>query len=87
MTSAWADGIAANTLFVEDLAASKRFHLDVFDAPILFEDEQSVVFKFGATVINPLQTTHVPEYSDLAPYVERYHVGRDERFIQHARSR
>ncbi|WP_426402851.1 hypothetical protein ACN9M0_00540 [Streptomyces sp. R-07] len=26
-------------------------------------------------------------YSDLAHYVERYHVALDERFIQHARSR
>ncbi|WP_042433837.1 VOC family protein [Streptacidiphilus anmyonensis] len=69
--TAWAKGIAANTLFVEDLAASKRFYLDVFDAPILFEDAQSVVFGFGPTVVNLLQTTHVPELVEPATAASR----------------
>jgi len=69
--SAWADGIAASTLFVEDVAAAKKFYLDVFDAPILFEDQQSVAFGFGTTVINLLQTTHVPELVEPATAAPR----------------
>jgi catechol 2,3-dioxygenase-like lactoylglutathione lyase family enzyme len=68
---AWAGGIAANTLFVEDLAAAKAFYLAVFEAPILFEDEQSVVFGFGTTVINLLRTTHVPELIEPATAAPR----------------
>lgn len=69
--SAWAEGIAANTLFVEDLAAARTFYLAVFDAPILFEDDQSVVFGFGTTVINLLRTTHVPELIEPATAAPR----------------
>ncbi|WP_055588093.1 VOC family protein [Peterkaempfera griseoplana] len=69
--SAWANGIAANTIFVEDLTASKKFYLEVFDAPILFEDEQSVAFRFGTTIINLLQTTHVPELIEPATAAPR----------------
>jgi catechol-2,3-dioxygenase len=46
--------IAAITLFVEDLAAAKRFYLEVFDLPVYFEDENSAVFRFGDTLINLL---------------------------------
>jgi catechol 2,3-dioxygenase-like lactoylglutathione lyase family enzyme len=45
----WPSGIAAVTLFVEDLQAAKRFYQDVFGRPIHFEDENSAVFKFGST--------------------------------------
>ena len=46
--------IGAITLFVEDLAAAKRFYLEVFDLPVYFEDENSAVFRFGDTLINLL---------------------------------
>ncbi|MDX3076679.1 VOC family protein [Streptomyces sp. MI02-7b] len=69
--SAWAEGIAASTIFVEDLSASKKFYLNVFEAPILFEDEHSVAFKFGGTIINLLRTTHVPELIDPATAAPR----------------
>ncbi|MBY8879935.1 VOC family protein [Actinacidiphila acidipaludis] len=69
--SAWANGIAANTLFVEDVAAARKFYLDVFDAPILYEDAHSVVFGFGPTVVNLLQTTHVPELVEPATAASR----------------
>lgn len=42
---AWPGGIAAITLFVEDLAAAKRFYTDVFQLPLFFEDDNSTVFK------------------------------------------
>jgi len=47
--------IDAITLFVEDLGRSKSFYQDVFDLPVIFEDESSAVFKFANTLINLLE--------------------------------
>jgi lactoylglutathione lyase len=66
----WAKNIDAITLFVEDLAATKAFYLEVFELPIHFEDDNSAVFKFGATLINLLDITEAPgliEPADVAP--------------------
>jgi lactoylglutathione lyase len=57
----WTDGIPAITLFVEDVAASKRFYSDVFELPVHFADDESAVFRFGATLVNLLKATAVPE--------------------------
>jgi catechol 2,3-dioxygenase-like lactoylglutathione lyase family enzyme len=46
--------IGAVTLFVEDLPATKGFYENVFDLPVYFEDDSSVVFQFGNTLINLL---------------------------------
>ncbi len=54
---AWPGGIAAITLFVEDLAAAKRFYSDVFQLPVFFEDDNSTVFKFGDTLVNLLEAS------------------------------
>jgi catechol 2,3-dioxygenase-like lactoylglutathione lyase family enzyme len=59
--SSWASGIAAVTLFVEDLDAAKRFYQDVFGMQIHFEDDSSAVFKFGDTLINLLKTDEAHE--------------------------
>jgi catechol 2,3-dioxygenase-like lactoylglutathione lyase family enzyme len=59
--STWPGGIAAITLFVEDLAAAKRFYGEVFGLPVHYEDGQSAVFMFGDTMINLLQTSAAPE--------------------------
>ena len=56
----WPGGIAAITLFVEDLPAAKRFYSDVFRLPVHFEDDNSAVFKFGDTLVNLLQTSEAP---------------------------
>src|SRR6266487_5641986 len=48
-------GIAAVTLFVEDLEAAKTFYQKAFDLPIHFEDGNSAVFEFGTTLINLLK--------------------------------
>jgi catechol 2,3-dioxygenase-like lactoylglutathione lyase family enzyme len=56
----WPGGIAAITLFVEDLPAAKRFYGEVFQLPVHFEDDDSTVFKFGDTVVNLLQTSEAP---------------------------
>jgi catechol 2,3-dioxygenase-like lactoylglutathione lyase family enzyme len=61
MTQAWAKGIAAITLFVEDLAAAREFYQRAFELPVHFEDEASVVFVFGGTLINLLDVREAPE--------------------------
>ena len=63
----WVKGIDAITLFVEDLAATKQFYLDVFGLPIYYEDDNSAVFKFGETLINLLAVSEAPEL--IAPAV------------------
>jgi lactoylglutathione lyase len=57
----WVKGIDAITLFVEDLAATRQFYLEVFGLPIHYEDDNSAVFKFGETVINLLRITEADE--------------------------
>ena len=47
--------IDALTLFVEDLERSKLFYQDVFGLSVIFEDENSAVFKFANTMINLLE--------------------------------
>lgn len=56
----WPGGIAAITLFVEDLAAAKGFYTEVFRLPVFFEDESSAVFKFGETLVNLLEAGEAP---------------------------
>jgi lactoylglutathione lyase len=60
MTNGWAHGIGAITLFVEDLAAAKKFYGEVFELPVHYEDEASAVFAFGSTLVNLLEVTQAP---------------------------
>jgi catechol 2,3-dioxygenase-like lactoylglutathione lyase family enzyme len=60
-TQEWPGGIAAITLFVEDLDSAKSLYQEVFQLPVHFEDDNSVVFKFGATLVNLLKATEAPE--------------------------
>lgn len=62
----WAHRIFAITLFVEELATTKTFYQRVFDLPVEYEDENSAVFKFGATMINLLKTPAVGELIEPA---------------------
>ena len=55
--SPWPKGIYAITLFVEDLEATKQFYREVFGLPVVFEDNNSTVFKFGNTLVNLLKIT------------------------------
>lgn len=64
---AWPKGISAITLFVEDLAETKRFYQEVFGLPIVFEDDNSAVFNFGNTLINLLTVSEAPDL--IAPAV------------------
>jgi len=57
----WPPGIAAITLFEEDLETAKRFYQEVFRLPVFFEDENSAVFKFADTLVNLLNVSEAPE--------------------------
>ena len=57
----WPSGINAITLFVEDLGVTKQFYAEVFGLPIHYEDDASVVFDFGNTLINLLMTAEARE--------------------------
>jgi catechol 2,3-dioxygenase-like lactoylglutathione lyase family enzyme len=63
----WPGGITAITLFVEDLAAAKSFYQEVFGLPVHYEDEDSAVFLFGATMVNLLRATEAPGLVEPAP--------------------
>lgn len=43
----WVTGVSAITLVVEDLDTAKEFYGRVFDVPVVFEDDDSAVCKFG----------------------------------------
>jgi catechol 2,3-dioxygenase-like lactoylglutathione lyase family enzyme len=68
---AWPGGIAAITLFVEDLDEAKRFYGEVFGLAVVFEDENSAVFRFGETLVNLLKTTEAPDLVDPATVASR----------------
>jgi catechol 2,3-dioxygenase-like lactoylglutathione lyase family enzyme len=61
----WAPAVYAVTLVVSDLAASKAFYTAAFGAPVVFEDDHSVVFRFGEVLINLLARDAADEL--LAP--------------------
>ncbi|OLV16969.1 VOC family protein [Deinococcus marmoris] len=57
----WTNTITAITLFAENLEEAKAFYSRVFELPVLFEGDTSVVFKFGSTMINLLQIGQADE--------------------------
>jgi catechol 2,3-dioxygenase-like lactoylglutathione lyase family enzyme len=62
----WPKGISTVTLFVEDVAATKRFYHDVFGVRLKYEDEVSAVFDFAHIQVNLLDATAVPELIEPA---------------------
>jgi len=64
--AAWPTRIHAITLFVEDLAAAKQFYAEVFGVSVTFEDDASVVFDFGNTLVNLLKAAAALELIDPA---------------------
>ena len=65
--SKWPAGVAAVTLFVEDLEEARDFYARVFDLELLFEDANSAAFRFGNTIVNLLKVEAAPELVDPAP--------------------
>jgi catechol 2,3-dioxygenase-like lactoylglutathione lyase family enzyme len=64
--SSWPKGVAAITLFVDDLEEARRFYRRVFDVPVLVEDDDSTAFQFGNTIVNLLQATAARELVEPA---------------------
>jgi catechol 2,3-dioxygenase-like lactoylglutathione lyase family enzyme len=67
----WPGPVTAITLFVDDLAAARRFYAAVFAAPIRFEDEDSVVFDVGNMLVNLLRVEAAPELIEPARVAPR----------------
>jgi lactoylglutathione lyase len=61
MLETWFKDIGALTLFCEELPVMKEFYGRVFGLPVMFEDEDSVVYNFGNTLINLLHVSAAPE--------------------------
>ena len=59
--TSWPGPITAITLFADDLAAARSFYLEVFGLPVHYEDDESVVFRFGSTLVNLLRADAAPE--------------------------
>jgi catechol 2,3-dioxygenase-like lactoylglutathione lyase family enzyme len=59
--------ISAISLFVEDLPAARAFYVEVFEAPVVYEDANCAVVKFDSVLINLLKVAHAPEI--IAPGV------------------
>ena len=67
----WAKDIFAITLFVDDLLVAKQYYQKVFGLPVDYEDDNSAVFKFGATLINLLKTSAAGELVEPASIAPR----------------
>jgi lactoylglutathione lyase len=59
--------VGAITLFVEDPARSKAFYANVFDAPLVYEDESAAAFRFENTIVNLLRRGDAGELVDPGP--------------------
>ena len=59
--------VGAITLFVADPQRSKTFYADVFAAPAVHEDEDSVAFKLENTIVNLLKADAASELITPAP--------------------
>jgi catechol 2,3-dioxygenase-like lactoylglutathione lyase family enzyme len=64
--ASWPRGISTVTLFVEDLETTRDFYRRVFGLPVVFEDPDSAVFRFGNTLINLLKSTAAVELIEPA---------------------
>ena len=62
-----ADGLEAVTLFAEDLPRTAAFYRDVLGLGQVFEDDDSVVFRLGSTVVNVLRVQAAPELVEPTP--------------------
>jgi lactoylglutathione lyase len=63
--------VGAITLFVQDPQRSKAFYEEVFGAPAIFEDENSVAFKFDNLIVNLLAMPAARELIEPASVAEQ----------------
>ena len=67
----WVKEIATITLFVDELSATKHLYEQVFGLPVVFEDKDSCVFKFGNMLVNLLKATEAKELIEPAKAASR----------------
>ena len=63
--------VGAITLFVDDPKRSKTFYEEVFDVPVVFEDDASAAFKFDNLLVNLLAAGAAHELIDPAAVAGR----------------
>jgi lactoylglutathione lyase len=54
--SASLKSVGAITLFVDDTERSKAFYTNAFELPVIYEDDNSAVFRFENMVVNLLRS-------------------------------
>jgi len=59
------------TLFVDDVSAAKRFYQEIFELPVVFENEDSAVFRSGELTINLLDVAQAPDLIGPATVASR----------------
>jgi len=60
------NNVDAITMFIEDVQRSKSFYEHAFDVQPVFEDDNSVAFKFENIVVNLLKVEAAPELIEPA---------------------
>ena len=63
--------VGAITLFVDDPQRSKSFYQEVFDAPVIYEDEDAAAFAFENTIVNLLKIPAARELIDPGSVASR----------------
>ena len=63
----WPGPIGAITLFFEDLDEARSFYREVFGLPVVYEDDNSTVVRFGDTLVNLLAAREAPGLVEPAP--------------------
>lgn len=63
--------VGAITLFVDDPKQSKEFYARAFDAPAVFEDDNSVAFQFENMIVNLLRAPAADELIEPAAVAPR----------------
>src|SRR5215467_8758226 len=63
--------VGALSLFVEDVQAAKTFYREVFDVPVVFEDETSACVRFDRLLVNLVEASSAQELVEPAPVARR----------------
>ena len=69
--SASLKSVGAITLFVEDPRRSEAFYAEVFDLPVIWQDDDSAVFQFENTIVNLLKLPAARELIEPGAVADR----------------
>jgi catechol 2,3-dioxygenase-like lactoylglutathione lyase family enzyme len=70
MSSSLPAKVGAFVLFIDDVRRSKAFYERVFGVEPLFEDDTSVAYRFGDTIVNLAERSGAPELIEPAPVAD-----------------